>query len=318
MPILDSTYVPPVLLSNGHLQTIFPSLFRNVTGVTYRRARITTPDDDILDLDWAINGCRRLAVIAHGLEGSSTRSYVLGMVRALSKNGWDVVVWNARGCGGEPNRRLRFTHSGATEDLKTVIAHVAATRPYDNIALIGFSLGGNVTLKYLGECGQQLPPNITKAVAFSVPCDLQSGSLRLAELTNRIYMRRFLKDLRGKIRHKMQVMPGQIDDENYTQMRNFKDFDDRYTAPIHGFAGAEDYWRQSSSRPWLKHISIPTLLVNARNDPFLADPCFPIEESKMNPNLYLEMPASGGHVGFIAFNSQGEYWSETRAISFLK
>ena len=119
-------------------------------------------------------------------------------------------------------------------------------------------------------------------------------------------------------RSKMQVMPGQIDDENYTQMRNFKDFDDRYTAPIHGFAGAEDYWRQSSSRPWLKHISIPTLLVNARNDPFLADPCFPIEESKMNPNLYLEMPASGGHVGFIAFNSQGEYWSETRAISFLK
>ncbi len=136
-------------------------------------------------------------------------------------------------------------------------------------------------------------------------------------MANRIYMRRFLRDLRKKIRIKMRAMPGEINDKGYAQLRTFEDFDNRYTAPIHGFADANDYWRKSSCRPFLKNISIPTLLVNARNDPFLAGPCFPIEESEANPHLYLEMPISGGHVGFVTFNPEGEYWSETRAVSFL-
>ena len=212
---------------------------------------------------------------------------------------------------------LRFTHSGATEDLQTVISHLAATRKYDEVALMGFSLGGNLTLKYLGERGLELDPRIKKAVAFSVPCDLQFGSLQLAGFTNQIYMRHFLYSLRQKIRAKMKVLPGKISDGNYDQLRSFKDFDDRYTAPIHGFANAEDYWRQCSCRPLLNKISIPTLLVNARNDPFLAEPCFPISEAESNSNLLLEMPASGGHVGFVTFNPQGEYWSESRAVSFL-
>src|SRR2546423_5670606 len=143
MPIIGhSSYVPPPFLANGHLQTIIPTLFRKVHGVHYQRERIVTPDDDFLDLDWAVKGSRRLAVIAHGLEGDSTRAYVLGMVKALWKKAWDAVVWNARGCSGEPNRALRFTHSGATEDLDATLSHIAATRVYTEIALIGFSLGG--------------------------------------------------------------------------------------------------------------------------------------------------------------------------------
>ena len=240
------------------------------------------------------------------------------MVKALSRNGWDAVVWNARGCSGEPNRVLRFTHSGAIEDLQTVISHVMGTRDYEELALLGFSLGGNLTLKYLGERGRELDPRIKKAVAFSVPCDLQSSSLQLAGWTNQLYMRRFLISLRQKIRAKMKLMPGKIDDCDYGEIRTFKDFDDRYTAPIHGFADAEDYWHQCSCRPVLKNVSVPTLLINARNDPFLAEPCFPIAEAGANPRLHLEMPASGGHVGFITFNHQGEYWSESRAISFLQ
>ena len=319
MPIVaHSSYVSPCLLANGHLQTLLPSLFRKVRGVAYQRERIATPDGDFLDLDWAVKGTPRVAVIAHGLEGDSQQAYVLGMVKALARNGWDAVVWNARGCSGEPNRVLRFTHSGATEDLQTVISHLTDTRDYEEVALIGFSLGGNLTLKYLGERSLELHPRIKKAVTFSVPCDLRSGSLQLAGLTNQIYMRRFLRSLRQKVRAKMKVMPGKIDDRDYGQLRTFKDFDDRYTAPIHGFADAEDYWRQCSCRPALKNISIPTLLINARNDPFLAEPCYPIAEAGANPNLLLEMPASGGHVGFITFNPQGEYWSESRAISFLK
>ena len=319
MPILaHSSYVPPRLLANGHCQTVLASLFRKVSGVTYQRERITTPDGDFLDLDWACHGARRIAVIAHGLEGDSQRGYARGMVRALSNNGWDAVVWNARGCSGEINRSLRFTHSGATEDLQAALSHLTATRDYDEIALMGFSLGGNITLKYLGDQGQALDPRIQTAVAFSVPCDLRSGALELAKGGNRIYMQSFLRSLRQKIRARMKTAPGEINDDDYENLRTFQDFDDRYTAPIHGFADAEDYWRKCSCRPVLNQISIPTLLVNARNDPFLGEDCYPVKEAETNPHLLLEMPSSGGHVGFMNLGSGGEYWSETRALSFLE
>ena len=319
MPVVShSSYIPPFWFANGHVQTLFPALLRKLPQVGYWRERIATPDGDFLDLDWVARDSRRLAVIAHGLEGSSQRAYALGMVRALARNGWAAVVWNARGCSGEPNRMLRFTHSGATDDLHTVISHVTNTRAYEELALLGFSLGGNLTLKYLGEQSRELDPRIKKAVAFSVPCDLQSSSRQLEGFANRIYMRHFLMSLREKIRAQMKAQPGRIDDRDYGQIRTFKDFDDRYTAPLHGFADAEDYWRRCSCRPVLRQITIPTLLINARNDPFLAAPCYPLAEAEANPNLHLEMPASGGHVGFMAFNSQGEYWSESRALNFLK
>ncbi len=318
MPIVaPSSYASPGGRANGHLQTLLPALFRKVVGVAYQRERIATPDGDFLDLDWAAQGYPRLAVIAHGLEGDSRRAYALGMVKALARNGWDAVVWNARGCGGEPNRGLRFTHSGATADLQTVISHVTTTRDCTELALIGFSLGGNLTLKYLGERSRALDPRIKQAVTFSVPCDLQSGSRQLAGFTNQIYMRHFLRSLRQKIRAKMKVLPGKIDDHDYGKLRTFKDFDDRYTAPLHGFVDAEDYWCQSSCLPALKNISIPTLLVNARNDPFLAASCYPFTEAAASAHFFLETPAGGGHVGFMAFNPLGEYWSESRAVSFL-
>ena len=318
MPVINgSTYVPPWFLANGHLQTLLPTMIRRVRGVAYQRERITMPDNDFLDLDWARAGSRKLAVLAHGLEGDSKGHYILGMVKALVKRGWDAVAWNARGCSGEPNRVLRFTHSGATEDLQTVVTHVSSTGNYSEIAFFGFSLGGNLTLKYVGERGRELDRRIKAAVAFSVPCDLQSALLKLAQPANRIYMNRFLVTLRTKVRAMMRIAPGKIDDRGYEQMRTFKDFDDRYTAPIHGFVDAEDYWRKCSCKPYLKNVQIPTLLVNARNDPFLADACYPIEEAEANPNLHLEVPASGGHVGFMSFDRDGEYWSETRAVSFL-
>src|SRR5437868_14040180 len=161
MPLVpNSTYRCSRLLSNGHLQTLMPSLLRRVSLSAYRRERIETPDGDFLDLDWAKNGSQRVAVLAHGLEGDSKRHYMLGMVNALVKRGWDAVAWNARGCSGEPNRLLRFTHSGATEDLQTVLSHILSTCDYSQIALIGFSLGGNLVLKYLGERGHGLEPRI--------------------------------------------------------------------------------------------------------------------------------------------------------------
>ncbi len=318
MPVIkDSTYISPRFLSNGHLQTVLPGLFRRVKAVSYIRERIITPDDDFLDLDWLKKGSPRLAILAHGLEGDSKRHYMLGMVNALAARGWDSVAWNARGCSGEPNRVLRFTHSGATEDLQAVISHVIATCAYHDIALIGFSLGGNLTLKYLGERGSALDRRIKAAAVFSVPCDLESSSIQLAKRANRIYMLRFMANLRQKVRALAKSMPGKIDDSGFEQLRSFKHFDDRYTAPIHGFSDAEDYWRKSSCKPFLTSISIPTLLINARNDPFLGEDCYPFEEAKQNLRLHLETPLGGGHVGFIGFNEQREYWSETRAVNFL-
>jgi uncharacterized protein len=319
MPLIPwSTYKAPLLFRNRDLQTIFPSLFRRVKGVSYRRQRINTPDGDFLDLDWSEIGARRLAIVSHGLEGNSERSYVLGMTRAFNRRGWDALAWNMRGCSGEPNRLLRSYHSGATEDLEAVIAHVQEnSRRYRAVALIGFSLGGNVTLKYLGERGEAVSPLIVGAVTFSVPCDLAAGAREMAKGRNRIYMSRFILLLHEKIRAKMALMPGKISDDGYDQVKTFYDFDDRYTAPLHGFKDAEEYYRRSSSKQFLPAVTVPTLVVNAKDDPFLGSECYPVTEASGHPKVHLEMPSWGGHVGFVSFNEESEYWSETRAASFL-
>ena len=319
MPLIPrSTYKAPLLFRNRDLQTIFPSLFRRVPGVSYRRERINTPDGDFLDLDWSEIGARRLVVVSHGLEGNSERSYVLGMARAFNRRGWDVLAWNMRGCSGEPNRLLRSYHSGATEDLEAVIAHVQENSARHHVlGLIGFSLGGNVTLKYLGERGEAVSPLIAGAVAFSVPCDLASGAREMAKGRNHVYMSRFILLLHEKIRAKMAIMPGKITDDGYDQIKTFYDFDDRYTAPLHGFKGAEDYYRRSSSKQFLPAVTVPTLLVSAQDDPFLGRECYPVTEASGHAKVHLEIPSWGGHVGFVSFNQEGEYWSETRAASFL-
>jgi len=306
-----------MFLSNPHLQTILPSLFRRVTGVAYRRERVDTPDGDFIDLDWSQIGARRAAIILHGLEGNSQRSYVLGMVKALNRGGWDAVAFNFRGCSGELNRMPRFYHSGDTGDLDLVLAHVASHAEYAKLALVGFSLGGNLVLKYLGERGEHMQPLIGGAAVFSVPCDLASGARKIGSPANRLYMKRFLKMLGEKIRGKASIMPDLISDTGFDKIKDFEQFDNRYTAPLHGFASAEDYWRRASSKPFLERIPVPTLLVNSADDPFLAAECYPKAEAERNPAFFLEVPGYGGHVGFMAFNGRNEYWSETRAVEFL-
>jgi uncharacterized protein len=179
MPLMEkSSYLPPPFFGNGHLQTLYPNLYRRVRGIVYRRERIPTPDGDFLDLDWSRVGSRKLVIVSHGLEGSSLRPYVLGMVRAFNETGWDAVAWNFRGCSGEPNRKLRFYHSGATEDLETVVEHVRRDPTYQKIALVGFSLGGNITLKYLGERGKDAAAAVFGAVAFWFPAICARGRSR--------------------------------------------------------------------------------------------------------------------------------------------
>lgn len=320
MPVLqESTYQPPRFLANGHAQTIFPTLARCVRGVRYHRERMELADGDFLDLDWSFAGTgpgRRVAIISHGLEGDSSRVYVTGMARALNRGGWDAVAWNFRGCSGTPNRIFRLYHSGASDDLDAVVAHMPPT--YTAIALVGFSLGGNLTLKYLGELGSNARQRrVSAGVAFSVPCDLGASADRIAQPENRFYLKRFLQDLRGKIRMKAAQYPERLTDAGFEAIRNFREFDDRYTAPMHGFRDAADYYARCSSRPWVAHIRVPTLLVNAQNDPFLTAACAPVEEASASDHFHLETPPQGGHVGFVDFSKAGDYWSESRAREFL-
>lgn len=311
-------YQPPFGFRNPHVQTVYPTLFRKIPVVTDLRERIETPDDDFIDLDWSpCHGAKRLAVITHGLEGHSRSQYCQGMATALVKAGWDVLAWNFRGCSGEPNRRRRSYHSGATGELQIVLDHVFATRHYREVGLVGFSLGGNVTLKYLGDLGADLDPRIRGAVALSVPCDLAGSARQLERWQNRIYMARFMRSLRAKIREKARRFPGTLSTEGLDGMRTFAQFDDAYTAPIHGFAGADDYWAQCSCRHVLARIAVPTLLISALDDPFLTPECYPREAAASNPCFTLETPQHGGHLGFVEFNDEGTYWSERRTVAFL-
>ena len=306
-------YSPPKLLFNRHLETIYPSLFRKVNSVIYKRERIITQDDDFLDLDWLKQNSSKLVIISHGLEGNSTRAYIKGMAKAFYNQGYDTLAWNYRGCSEELNKQLRFYHSGATDDLDLVINH--SSKNYDEVYLIGFSLGGNLTLKYLGEKSQLTNTKIKRAVTFSVPMDLHTSCLQISKPYNWIYANRFLKSLKLKIRSKAAIMQG-ISLTGIDQIKTLLDFDEQYTAPIHGFDGALDYYHKSSSVHFLSRIKIPALIVSAQNDPFLSAECFP--DLGGHSHILFERPTHGGHVGFSRFDKSGLYWSELRALEFIQ
>ena len=320
MPVIHpSGYRPPRGLANPHIQMLLSNQFRAVPHQPYDRERISTPDGDFLDLDWIhVPSARKVVVLCHGLEGHSKRPYVRGMARHFRKNGWNVCAMNYRGCSGEPNLKPRFYHSGATEDLDAVVRHIEKRYPGQPMALVGFSLGANLILKFLGDLGREAPSAIRGAVVFSAPCDLAASAAAIARPRNRVYMRRFLNMLREKIEIKEVLHPGMITARGFDAIRTFEDFDNRYTAPLHGFRDARDYWNRASSKPVLSRIAVPTLMVSARDDPFLGPECFPFEAAYRNPRLFLEVPDHGSHVGFFDIFPDGTIWSERRALGFLE
>ncbi|QSE97059.1 YheT family hydrolase [Fulvivirga lutea] len=308
-------YKPPKIYLNSHFETIIPALFRKVSFEPYSRERIKTPDDDFLDLDWVTQDSNKLVIISHGLEGNSEKPYVRGMGKAFYSEGYDVCAWNYRGCSGEVNKKLRFYHSGATDDLDTVVKH-CLNKNYDELVLVGFSLGGNITLKYLGEQGQNVTKKISKAVAISVPVNLHTSCIKISKPGNLVYSKRFLRNLKKKVRNKARIMPDQLDIKGLGAISTLIEFDNRYTAPIHGFNDAVDYYTKCSSLYFLDSIARPTLVINAKNDPFLSEDCYPTKQLENHPFVTLEIPDYGGHVGFTEFNDEKMYWSEKRAVAF--
>lgn len=317
MPVIaDSSYRSSLLMRSGHLNTLYSALFRKTAKVTYERERLLTLDQDFIDLDWVKNGNRRLIIVTHGLEGSSYSRYLRCFVNNVSQVGWDILAWNLRGCSGVPNLKLRSYHSGSSDDLQMVFSHALFKKQYDQIALVGFSLGGNITLKFLGEQASSVAGLISAAVTVSVPCDLESAANNTNRWQNLIYRRYFLNSLRNKIIAKQAAFPGYLQNVDLFKLKTFYDFDNYYTAPVHGFRTAKEYWRICSSKHYLRTIEVPTLILNAADDPLLTEECFPYDAAKESRFVSLETPNDGGHVAFRLGNHSLAY-SELRALEFL-
>ncbi len=275
--------------------------------VRFQRERWETPDGDFIDVDFAGTG-ERLIVLLHGLEGCSDSHYARLLARALPAAGWRVAIPHWRGCSGEPNRKPRAYHSGDTAELDWILRRFGST-----VDAIGVSLGGNVLLKWLGEHGGDAKSLVRKAAAISAPLDLAAAGAALDRGLNRLlYTRMFLATLKPKSLAQLDRFPGLFDRAKLSASRTFREFDNLYTAPMHGFRDVDNYWTSSSSGPWLERIAVSTLVLNARNDPFLPEAALIAAGRKAAPNVLLEFPRTGGHVGFRSS------WLAERLIRFFQ
>jgi predicted alpha/beta-fold hydrolase len=302
--------------------TVFASLARPFPRPAGRRERWELPDGDFLDVDRFEPGGadRPVLVVCHGLEGSSQAPYVRGLVALALARGLSALALNFRGCSGEPNRLARNYHSGETGDLAHVAGRLVAEAPGRPVLLAGFSLGGNVVAKLLGERGDALPAEVRGGAVISVPFDLERSAHAMdgAGFWNFVYRERFMRSLRAKAAEKARRFPGAFDAAAAARARTFADFDGAVTAPVFGFASAEDYWRRSSSGPFLAGVRRPLLALSSTDDPIVPADTIPVAAARANPHVTLETTAAGGHVAFVAGSPfWPSYWAERRAADFL-
>lgn len=317
---LSSNYSPPLLYSNGHFNTIGSYLFRNNALLNFKREEFILSDGDFLDLDWHRSENKaRLAILIHGLEGSSSSGYIQHLAAHLSKEGLDVLAFNFRSCSGRMNNKLISYHSGKTDDLREVVEHIEKGDRYESLYLIGFSLGGNASLKLGAELGTEIP-SLKGIIGISVPLDLAGSSKQLSNGMNRIYLRQFLHSLKRKASIKLQQHAhAHLDQKAIMNSSTFHEYDGAFTAPIHGFTSADDYYEKSSSLPVLSQIQRSSLLINAYDDPFLNEACYPSEKLVGNSNLTLCYPNHGGHVGFAtSLLVRKSSWHELQIAQFLR
>lgn len=311
-------YHAPAWLPGGHAQTIYPSLFLAGASMAYRRERWNTPDGDFIDLDWIADaGNAPLLIHFHGLEGSSQSHYARALMRQARIQGWNGVVVHFRGCSGEPNRLARAYHSGDHQEIDWILRRAAASRNWRRIYVAGISLGGNALLKWLARSGPGASAVIDAAASVSAPLNLVAAGDGLALGINRIYTRMFLRTLKHKSLTKLARHPGLYDAARVREARTLRAFDDVVTAPLHGFVDAQDYWTRASSLPELGRISAPTLLVHARNDPFLPGHHLPPVE-RLPANVAADFTDEGGHVGFASGAFPGHLdWLPQRLVRFF-
>lgn len=315
MPLVQSTYDPPLIFRNYHISTVYSAMLRKAP-IAQQRERLDLQDGDFIDLDWSFSEipADKVLIVIHGLEGSAKRPYVTGLASHFSKNGWDVAAMNLRGCSGELNRTYGSYHAGATSDLQEVVEHILKKEKYNHIAFNGFSLGGNLMLKYLGE-KREIAEQIFGAVMISVPCDLHGSLKQLQKKKNYLYSKRFFRKLRNHLLIRAEQFPKQLTKEEIDACNSLLDIDELYTSRAHDFENALDYYDKNSSLQFLENIQVPTLLINAKNDGFLSEASYPVEIAKNSQYLHLEMPDYGGHVGFL--QKKPVTYTEERALEFL-
>ena len=315
MPVIRAAFRPAWWLPGHHLPTLWPALFRRRPRTAIERERLELADGDFIDLSWHGQEGRPVVLLLHGLEGGIDSHYARPLLKSLARHGYRGCLFHFRGCSGEPNRLPRSYHSGDTGDLDEVVRHILASgQPLK--AAVGISLGGNVLLKWLGERGEAAP--LEQAMAISVPFLLAEAADRLDRGFSRLYQAHLLNSLKRKYREKFSQMPSPVR-VDLSRIRNFRQWDDQVTAPLHGFAGADDYYRRSSCRQFLPEIRRPTLILHDRDDPFLWPDALPREE-ELPETVRLEVARGGGHAGFVggALPGLGRYWMCQRLIEWLR
>jgi predicted alpha/beta-fold hydrolase len=308
MPLIPSSYRAPAWLPGGHAQTIVAATLSRAPAVAYRRERWDTPDEDFVDLDFAqaepASDTAPVLVLFHGLEGSSASHYARALMGAAAERGWRGVVMHYRGCSGEPNRLPRAYHSGDSDEGDWVLRRLAARWPRARLYAVGISLGGNMLAKWLGERAEDAT-FVTAAASVGSPLDLAAGGAAISRGFGLVYTRLFLQTLIPKAIEKAQRFPGIAQAEAIRAARNLHEFDDAFTAPVHGFRNADDYWKRASGKPWLGGVKVPHLVLNAQNDPFVPADSLPLPR-EVSSYVYLEQPADGGHIGFARGAPPGE------------
>lgn len=315
-------YRAPWWLAGSHAQTIWPTFVQRPE-VTYRRERVTTSDGDFWDLDWlqateyAVDA--PLVVLFHGLEGNSGSQYARGLMAALADLGWRGVIPHFRGCSGELNITPRAYHSGDHEEVGAMLASIRSRVKVDTVIhAAGISLGGSALLNWLGRAGKAARQMLTSAAAVSTPLDLTAAGLDIDRGFNRIYAWHFLWTLMPKSRELARRFPAKLDQNRVRHIYSMYAFDNAVTAPLHGFEGTLDYWKRGSSKPWLTKIDVPTLVLNAKNDPFVPGASLP-SPSEVSQSVILEQPEHGGHAGFLVGPFPGRItWLPQRLLQFFK
>lgn len=313
---MDGYFQPAWWCRGPHAQTLWARLARLTPKISFWRERLELPDGDFIDLDWSENGSGPIVIVLHGLEGSSNSPYARGIMQAIEHRGWRGVVMHFRGCSGEPNRLARSYHSGDTGDLAFCINTLRRREPHTPLAAVGFSLGGNVLLKWLGKTSGAAP--LRAAVAVSVPYVLGGAADRLNHGFSRLYQWQLLRSLRNTVAEKRVRIKLPLKIQDLSTLNSFRDFDEYVTAPLHGFDSADHYYTVSSSRQYLKGITLPTLLLHSHDDPFMTEKAIP-GQHELSDSVTLEVSAHGGHVGFVAgtWPWRARYWLEERIPAYL-
>ena len=319
MPIIESAYKPiNPLFRNTHFNTIYASLLRYIPSIKFTRERIVVDEVDFLDLDWSKVGSKKLILVLAGLEGKSRSRYAKAAIKHFNNQAWDAVCMNYRGCSGENNNLLNGYHMGGSADVKSTVEHILSEHDYREIVLIGYSLGGNLALKYTGEEADKLPKEVKACISYSVPLDIKKSNERLSNWYNWHYLKWFMFPLNRKANKKKKQFPGKIESyKGFFMSGSFLYFDTHFTAPANGFSSAEEYWLKSTSKPVLKNIKIPTLIIASEDDTFISENCYPHREVEENHHLTLEVSKTGGHCGFIRKFFEKVWWMEERAFEFI-